>query len=144
MQNLIIKNATIVTPCGDSARKGVAMSELTVIDNGCVIANDGVITYVGDAESMPEVNVADYEVIDAEGRCLLPGFVDSHTHLVFGGYRPDEFEWRLKGDTYMSIMERGGGIQSSVNARCIGRRTRRKGSMAHRSHGRNGCHYRRS
>ena len=116
MQNIIIKNATIVTPCGDSARKGVAMSELTVINNGCVIANDGIITYVGDAESMPEVNVADYEVIDAEGRCLLPGFVDSHTHLVFGGYRPDEFEWRLKGDTYMSIMERGGGIQSSVNA----------------------------
>ena len=56
------------------------------------------------------------QVIDAEGRVALPGFVDSHTHLIFGGYRPDEFEWRLKGDSYMSIMERGGGIQSTVNA----------------------------
>jgi len=54
--------------------------------------------------------------LDAAGRAVIPGFVDSHTHLIFGGYRPEEFSWRLKGDTYMSIMERGGGIQSTVNA----------------------------
>ena len=105
-----------MTPCGDSARKGVAMSEIAVINNGCVIANDGVITFVGQEDQIPEINISDYQVVDAGGKCLLPGFVDSHTHLVFGGYRPDEFEWRLKGDTYMSIMERGGGIQSTVNA----------------------------
>ena len=39
---------------------------------------------------------------------VLPGFVDSHTHLVFGGYRPDEFLWRMSGMSYMEIMERGG------------------------------------
>lgn len=116
MSDLYIKNATIVTPCGDSARKGVAMSEISEITDGCVLVNDGIITFVGKEEEMPEINISNYEVIDAKGKCLLPGFVDSHTHLVFGGYRPDEFEWRLKGDTYMSIMERGGGIQSSVNA----------------------------
>ena len=47
---------------------------------------------------------------------MLPGFVDSHTHLVFGGFRPDEFIWRLNGDSYMSIMERGGGIINTVRA----------------------------
>lgn len=116
MHNLIIKNATIVTPCGDKARKGVAMSELLVIKEGYVVITDGIITYAGSNDDRPELSESDYTVIDAEGKCVLPGFVDSHTHLVFGGYRPDEFEWRLKGDTYMSIMERGGGIQSTVNA----------------------------
>ncbi len=44
----------------------------------------------------------------------MPGFVDSHTHFVFGGYRADEFSWRLRGDDYMEIMNRGGGIINSV------------------------------
>lgn len=116
MYNLIVKNATIVTPCGDAARKGVAMSELQRIDNGCIIITDGIISFVGIMDECPEYDVAKYEVVDAQNSVVLPGFVDSHTHLVFGGYRPDEFEWRLKGDTYMSIMQRGGGIQSTVNA----------------------------
>ena len=51
-----------------------------------------------------------------ENKAVLPGFIDSHTHLIFGGYRAEEFSWRLKGDTYMSIMERGGGITSTVRS----------------------------
>lgn len=117
MNSLIIKNATISTPLGRSARKGGQMTHLHTIENGAVIVNDGIITYVGPVSDMPAVeNPENYQVIDAAGRAVLPGFVDSHTHLIFGGYRPDEFEWRLKGDSYMSIMERGGGIQSTVNA----------------------------
>ena len=53
-------------------------------------------------------------VINAFRKTLLPGFVDSHTHFIFGGYRADEFSWRLKGDSYMSIMERGGGINATI------------------------------
>jgi len=45
---------------------------------------------------------------------VLPGFVDPHTHFVFGGYRAEEFSWRLRGDSYMDIMERGGGIVNTV------------------------------
>lgn len=117
MNSLIIKNATISTPLGRSARKGGQMAHLHTIENGAVIVKDGIITYVGPMSDMPAVeNPENYQVIDAAGRAVLPGFVDSHTHLIFGGYRPDEFEWRLKGDSYMSIMERGGGIQSTVNA----------------------------
>ncbi|MDE6297776.1 MAG: imidazolonepropionase, partial [Muribaculaceae bacterium] len=106
----------IVTPLGSKASKGVAMNQLKEIHKGTLIIKEGVITYIGANENAPEVSKDDFKVIDAKGRVVLPGFVDSHTHLIFGGYRPDEFEWRLKGDTYMSIMERGGGIQSTVNS----------------------------
>lgn len=113
MGNLIVKNARIVTPLGNTARKGAAMKELLDIACGTVEVTDGVITYVGEnrAEDKPG-----YEVLDAKGHAVLPGFVDSHTHMVFGGYRPDEFMWRINGDSYMSIMERGGGIINTVKA----------------------------
>lgn len=117
MNSLIVRNARIVTPEGKSARKGADMSVLRIIEHGAIVAQDGVIIWIGRDEELPEQYLnSSSETLDAEGRVVLPGFVDSHTHLIFGGYRPDEFEWRLKGDSYMSIMERGGGIQSTVNA----------------------------
>lgn len=115
MSTLVVKNATVTTPLGRNALKGVAMARLHTLENAAVVAEDGIISYVGPQSEMPKVS-GDVNEIDAAGRALLPGFVDSHTHLIFGGFRPDEFEWRLKGDSYMSIMERGGGIQSTVNA----------------------------
>ncbi len=115
--NMIVENATIVTPTGHTARRGGEMGELLKIKDACIIITDGRITYAGPASESPATRPdVKYTRIDAKGNVVLPGFVDSHTHLVFGGFRPDEFEWRLKGDTYMSIMERGGGIQSTVNA----------------------------
>lgn len=82
-----------------------------------LIIKDGLISFVGSPVDAPTISdFQGFEKIDANGNVVLPGFVDSHTHLIFGGFRPDEFEWRLKGDSYMSIMERGGGIQSTVNA----------------------------
>lgn len=112
---LLIKNANIATPLGRTALKGIEMGKLHTAEGVAILIEDGVISYVGPEEGMPAIP-EDIETIDAEGRTVLPGFVDSHTHLIFGGYRPDEFDWRLKGDTYMSIMQRGGGIQSTVNA----------------------------
>lgn len=111
--NLIIRRATVVTPIGKQAVKGAAMSQLQVVPNATVVVTDGIIRQVG--QDVAVCNAEAYETIDAQGRILLPGFVDSHTHLVFGGYRPEEFRWRLNGDSYMSIMERGGGIANSVN-----------------------------
>lgn len=111
--NLIIYNAHIVTPTGNTARRGKAMNELLTIPNGTVEITDGIITYVGKHRpTLPE----GYKAVDAQGKVLLPGFVDSHTHLVFGGYRPEEFMWRMRGDSYMSIMERGGGIVNTMKA----------------------------
>ena len=113
MSNLIIINAHILTPQGNTALKGGDMKRLLDLPDGTVEVTDGVITYVGkNRPTLPE----GYEVLDAQGRVLLPGFIDSHTHLVFGGYRPEEFVWRMQGDSYMSIMERGGGIINTVRA----------------------------
>lgn len=121
--NLIIKNAAeLVTCSGLAAKKGRSMSELDIIADGAVLIEDGRISRVGPtAQVLAEVaaagrDLAAFETIDASGKAVLPGFVDSHTHLVFGGDRAEEYAWRLKGDSYMDILQRGGGILSTVAA----------------------------
>lgn len=116
-ENLIIFNARVVTPIGFSARCGKEMGELCIIDNATIEVIDGIISYVGPSRGeMRDGYYQRYWHYNARGKCLLPGFVDSHTHFVFGGERAEEFSWRLKGESYMSIMERGGGIVSTVKA----------------------------
>ena len=116
-ENLIIFNAKIVTPLGFSARKGEEMSQLQIIENGTVEVTEGIITYVGPNRGEERDGYYHhYWHYNARGKCLLPGFVDSHTHFVFAGERAEEFSWRLKGESYMSIMQRGGGIASTVKA----------------------------
>lgn len=91
------------------------MSELSILENGGVLIRDSKIESVGNNKQIDSLITADCEVIDAGGRVLMPGFVDAHTHPVFGGTRVDEFEERAKGVTYQEISARGGGIQSTVN-----------------------------
>jgi imidazolonepropionase len=121
--NLIIKNASeLVTCSGFTAKRGRAMSELGIIADGAVVIEKGRISRVGPTtEVMTEIeasgrDISAFETIDASGKAVLPGFVDSHTHLVFGGDRAEEYAWRLKGDSYMDILQRGGGILSTVRA----------------------------
>lgn len=115
--NLIIKNAAQVVTCsGFSEKKGREMSDLHVIENGTVVLTDGKISFVGKTDEKIPFDTTGYTVIDATGKAVLPGFVDSHTHLVWGGYREEEFSWRMRGDSYMSIMERGGGIHNTMEA----------------------------
>lgn len=114
---LLIKNISqLVTCSGFAAKKGKEMSELYIIEDGAVAITDGVITHVGRSEEVLSQLSEYYPEIDAHGKTVLPGFVDSHTHFVFGGYREEEFSWRLRGDSYMSIMERGGGIVNTMTA----------------------------
>lgn len=116
-ENLIIYDARVVTPTGFTARKGAEMGRLLVLDGATIEVTDGVITYVGpNRGENRDGYYQHYWHYNARGRCVLPGFVDSHTHFVFGGERAEEFSWRLKGESYMSIMERGGGIASTVKA----------------------------
>ena len=116
-ENLIVFNARLVTPVGFTAKKGKEMGELLVMDNATVEVTDGIITYVGPNRGEERDGYYQrYWHYNARGRRLLPGFVDSHTHLVFGGERAEEFSWRLQGESYMSIMQRGGGIVSTVKA----------------------------
>ncbi|MCT4662860.1 MAG: imidazolonepropionase [Tissierellales bacterium] len=116
MRNLIIHNASeLVFSSGYEAKKGKDMNKLTRIEDGMIVVENGVIVAIGPTHKLEsKFNFDNYEIIDARGKSVLPGFVDSHTHFVFGGYREEEFSWRLEGKSYMEIMERGGGIVNSV------------------------------
>jgi len=121
--NLIIKNASeLITCSGFTAKKGEEMSDLKIIPDGAVVVKEGVIKAVGTTQDIlselekTESDLSGYDIIDAKNRAVLPGFVDSHTHFVFGGFRAEEFSWRLRGDSYMEIMNRGGGIVNTVQA----------------------------
>lgn len=96
-------------------KRGEAMSELGLIEEGAVAVSQGLVTLVGTTEEVLAQAEAE-EMIDASNKIVMPGFVDPHTHLVFAGSREDEFELRLKGATYMEIMAAGGGIMSTVRA----------------------------
>ncbi len=116
-ENLIIFRARIVTPTGTTARRGEEMGQLRIIDDGTVEVTNGIITYVGpNRGERRDGHIHGYWHYNARGRCLLPGFVDSHTHFVFGGERSGEFARRLAGESYMDIMRSGGGIASTVRA----------------------------
>ncbi len=118
MKKLIIKNASELVTCkGNAPKRGKEMSDIGMIKNGAIVVEDGIIVAVGTTdEILSKYDESNYQIIDASNKAVLPGFIDSHTHFIFGGYRADEFSWRLRGDTYMSIMERGGGITNSVRA----------------------------
>ncbi len=123
--NLIVKNASeLVTCSGYTAKKGREMSDLKIIPDGAVVVKEGVIEAVGTTQDIlselekTESDLSGFDIIDAKNRAVLPGFVDSHTHFVFGGFRAEEFSWRLRGDSYMEIMNRGGGIVNTVQATC--------------------------
>lgn len=115
---IVIRDITqLVTCSGFAAKSGKEMSDLGVIENGAVAMSEGRITHVGKSEEvLKKIDASGYLEISGKGKCLLPGFVDSHTHFVFGGYREEEFSWRLAGESYMSIMARGGGIVNTMQA----------------------------
>ena len=81
--------------------------ELAIVNDGGMLIRDGRIEQIG-----PSNEIA--EVIDANGKVVLPGFVDAHAHPVFASNRVDEFEMRAQGATYEQIAESGGGIRSTV------------------------------
>jgi imidazolonepropionase len=87
---------------------------LGIIEDGAVAAEGETILYAGPRSGAPSTD--GYEVIDCEGRWILPGLIDCHTHLVWAGSRAHEFELRLAGASYEDIAQAGGGIRSTVTA----------------------------
>lgn len=116
MDKIIIFNASqIATPTGDKAKYGKEMKDISVIKNGSIVIENGLIRDVGPTTSiMKKYNLSKYNIIDAKDKAIVPGFVDAHTHFVFGGYREEEFFQRINGTSYMEIMNNDGGIESTV------------------------------
>ncbi|MBI5855750.1 MAG: imidazolonepropionase [Nitrospirae bacterium] len=96
-------------------RRGAEMGDIGLIRNGAVLMQEGDILAAGPQGSVrrrPEARRA--EVLDAQGRVVLPGFVDSHTHALYPASRVDEYVMRIQGRTYQRIAKAGGGIQASA------------------------------
>ncbi|MBL8796512.1 MAG: imidazolonepropionase [Planctomycetia bacterium] len=113
---LVIRNAAqVVCVAADrSPRKcGADLRNIQVHAQASVILRGERIDWIGPTAALPPLP-AYAQILDATGKTVLPGFVDSHTHLVFAGARADEFEQRLNGATYQEIAARGGGINASV------------------------------
>ena len=117
--DFLIRNADLIATCaGPGPRVGAAQNNISPIANSSIAGLDGRIVFVGAAdECQRAVNLtANAQVIDARGCTVTPGFVDPHTHLIFGGDRREELRRRLGGATYAQIAADGGGIVKTVAA----------------------------
>lgn len=122
MSILYIKNASeLITVKGHSETpaKKEAMSEIGIIENGSVLSENGKIIAVGTDEEITaqySEKIKEAKVVDATGRVVTPGLVDPHTHIVYADTRENEYAMRLRGKTYMEIMNAGGGIHATTRA----------------------------
>ncbi len=111
--SLLVQGARILTLAGGAGpRRGRALGELAVIPRGDVVIAEGRIAAVAEKVPVPPGT----PVIEADGRVLLPGLVDCHTHACWAGDRLDEWELKRRGVPYLEILQQGGGILSTVRA----------------------------
>jgi len=112
---LIVNASELLTLAGasETPRTGKQMRELGIIRNGALAIKDGKIFAVGKTSKIKRSFRSEI-MINANGKLVLPGFVDAHTHLVFAGFREEEFQMRVEGASYMEILSAGGGILKTV------------------------------
>lgn len=118
---LIFSNASeIVTLRSKDAKPHLRMSDqdLIPINNGSLIVQNGKITDILDypvSHSNSPISEP-FTLLDMTDKTIIPGLVDSHTHLSFAGDREDELEMKLQGKSYLEILKQGGGIIRTVKA----------------------------
>ena len=114
--DLLVENAAQVVTARALPEAADGAGKLGIIPDGTVAVKDGRIVWTGPAARATRLIslLPGGKELDASGRVVLPGFIDSHTHLLFAGTREEEFEMRLRGASYQEIAARGGGIKSTV------------------------------
>ncbi len=115
----LFRNARIFTPIDRGVPlAGKNQGQVASFERGAVYVHNGVIEMVGpESQIMDSIKTRQVDLeVDCRGLCLIPGFVDCHTHMCFADLREDEFELRLAGADYLEILRKGGGIHSSVRA----------------------------
>lgn len=105
----VLTNIGFLATCKDQG----GQAEIHPIKNAAVAWENDTISWVGQQENLPQKYTAD-KTFDADGKMVIPGLVDCHTHLAFGGWRADEFAMRVQGKSYLEIAKAGGGILSTV------------------------------
>jgi len=112
--DLLITNIKGLVQVRDRTRllRGSELSELPMISHSFLAIQNGKVVAFGPMDSLESFHAS--EVVDATGKFVFPGFVDSHTHLVFAASREEEFVMKIKGATYAEIAARGGGILNSA------------------------------
>ncbi len=118
MSKILIKNIKALVQVGEhipSVIKGKKMGEIPMIESAFLAIEDGEVIAYGSMEDWGGIDDwRDLEVIDADGRFVLPAFCDAHTHTVFARSREEEFVNRIKGLSYQEIAAKGGGILNSA------------------------------
>lgn len=116
---LILNCKELLTIRGASSKPkiGHELDDVGIIHDGAIAICDERITDIGETKDLIEKYKDDtnFKIVDASGKVVSPGFVDCHTHVVFGGSREKEFVEKIKGTSYLEILKRGGGILSTVN-----------------------------
>src|SRR5690625_3355957 len=121
-QTIVIRHAAqLLTMAGHTEQPAtrLEMNELHVIENGSIIIQDGTILAVGTDEEIErkyKTLLTTAKKINATNKVVAPGLIDPHTHLVHAGTRENEYAMRLKGKSYMEIMNAGGGIHATTRA----------------------------
>jgi imidazolonepropionase len=104
-----------VTMRGRGPRRGKALSQIGILRDGAILVRDGRIAAVGPANKIEKLKESKRaEKVDVGGRVVLPGLVDSHTHLIHAASRAEEYELKIRGMSYEEIAKKGGGILNSV------------------------------
>lgn len=120
--NYLIKDIANLVTCrnlSQKPKKGKEQSDIGLIKDGNIIIENDKIIFVGNNAELKyflKNRKIKCEVINGKNKTVMPGFVDSHTHLVFAGSRANEYEMRIKGSSYEEIAQAGGGIASTVKA----------------------------
>ena len=114
--SLLITGASqLVTLRGSGPRRGNSLSKLELIEDGALLVRDGAIAAVGTrAQVEGSAEARAVEKLDLGGHVALPGFVDSHTHLIHAASRAEEYELKIQGASYEEVARKGGGILNSV------------------------------
>lgn len=114
---LLVGASEVVTCAGPLPAAGADQSRAGVIEGGALAAREGRIVWVGPEAETDRIRLIEGgRRLDVGGRAVLPGLVDTHTHLIWAGQRADEFERRLAGASYGEILAAGGGILRTVEA----------------------------